>query len=119
MQIPNIGTTGTGLSALRQTSTALSKILERLSTAQRINRASDDAAGLAVSEQLNTQINGFKMATQNIGDAMAALNIADGASTEIAGMLQRQRELALQASNDTLTSDQRTSSSAKAKGLVR
>ena len=89
MQIPNVGSTGLGLSALRQSNAALQKILERLSTAQRINRASDYAAGLSISEQLNTQINGFKMASQNVNDAMSALNIADGASSQIGDMLQR------------------------------
>lgn len=93
--------------ALRRTGRALSKILEKLSTARRINRASDDAAGLAIAEQLSTQVRGFKMANRNVSDAMSALNIADGASTEIGAMLQRQRELALQARNDTLTDDQR------------
>lgn len=94
-------------SALRKTNKALSKILERLSTAKRINRASDDAAGLSIAEQLSTQVRGFKMASRNVSDAMSALNIADGASTEIQSMLQRQRELSLQARNDTLTDEQR------------
>ncbi len=92
---------------LRKTNEALSKILEKLANAKRINRASDDAAGLAVAEQLSTQVRGFKMASRNVSDAMSALNIADGASNEIGSMLQRQRELALQARNDTLTDDQR------------
>lgn len=95
--------------ALRKTSKSLSKILEKLSTAKRINRASDDAAGLAIAERLSSQIRGFKMASNNVSDAMSALNIADGASTEIQSMLQRQRELSLQARNDTLTDDQRQS----------
>jgi flagellin len=113
MQVSNLGTLGLasqqaiGTGALNKTSRALEKILERLSTAQRINRASDDAAGLAVSEQLRTQIRGFKMATQNAVDTQSALNIAEGAGTEVESMLQRQRELAIQARNDTLTDDQR------------
>ncbi len=93
--------------ALRKTGKSLSKILEKLANAKRINRASDDAAGLAVAEQLNSQIRGFKMASNNVSDAMSALNIADGASNEIQSMLQRQRELSLQARSDTLTDDQR------------
>lgn len=92
---------------LGKTNRSLRTILERLATAQRINRAGDDAAGLAVSEQLRTQARGFKMADRNVTDAMSALNIADGAATEIEDMLQRQRELAIQARNDTLTDDQR------------
>ncbi len=94
-------------STLQKTNRALSKILEKLANAKRINRASDDAAGLAVAEQLSTQARGFKMASRNVSDAMSALNISDGASTEIQSMVQRQRELALQARNDTLTDEQR------------
>lgn len=109
MQIPSIGGAGFGAGALNRTNKSLEKILERISTAQRINRASDDAAGLAISEQLRTQVNGFKMASQNVSDAMSSLNIADGTSTEISAMLQRQRELALQASSDTINTDQRAS----------
>ncbi len=92
---------------LGKTSRALNKILERLATAQRINRASDDAAGLSISEQLRSQVRGFKMATRNVSDAMSALNITDGAAGEIENILQRQRELTLQAKNGTLTDDQR------------
>jgi flagellin len=88
---------------LRKTSSDLKKILERLSTAQRINRASDDAAGLGVSEVMRSNIRGFKMASQNIDDAMSALDIADGTANEVSDVLQRQRELAVQSRNDTLT----------------
>jgi flagellin len=114
MQVTNLGTLGLApqqaraTAALGNTRRALQKILERLSTAQRINRASDDAAGLGVSEQLRTQIRGFKMATQNALDATSALNIAEGAGNGVSEMLQRQRELALQAQNDTLNDDQRS-----------
>ncbi|MBN1306499.1 MAG: hypothetical protein JXA18_01180 [Chitinispirillaceae bacterium] len=95
--------------ALKKTNRALQKILERLSTAQRINRASDDAAGLGVSEQLRSNIRGFKMASQNVQDATAALNIAEGSANEIGDMLQRQRELAMASRNDTLTDADRRS----------
>ena len=103
-----VGGTGSPLNAfssnaLRKTNRQLKKILERLSTAQRINRASDDAAGLAVSEQLRKNVRGFKMATRNVQDAMSALNIADGGANEISSLMQRQRELAVTARNDTLT----------------
>lgn len=113
MQIQRTGGSGfirsgkTSADSLKKTNRSLSKILERLSNAKRINRASDDAAGLAVSEQLSTQVRGFKTANRNVADAMSALSIADGASTEIQDMLQRQRELALQARSDTLTGEQR------------
>jgi len=108
MQTPNISALGsTSVNAIQRTGKALERILQRIATSQRINSAADDAAGLAISEQLRTQINGFKMATQNVSDAMSALDIADGTSTSIADILQRQRELALQANNDTLTDTQR------------
>jgi len=103
--------------ALRKTNRQLKKILERLSTAQRINRASDDAAGLAVSEQLRKNIRGFKMATQNVQDAMSALNIADGGANEISSLMQRQRELAVTARNDTLTDRDRQSLDAEYQAL--
>lgn len=93
---------------LKRTSRDLAKILEQLSTATRINRASDDATGLGVSEQLRSSIRGFKVASQNITDAMSALNIADGAANETTDILQRQRELATQARNGTLTDKDRT-----------
>jgi flagellin len=92
---------------LKRTNRDLAKILEQLSTATRINRASDDAAGLGVSEQLRSNIRGFKVASQNITDAMSALNIADGAANETTSILQRQRELAIQSRNDTLTDKDR------------
>ena len=93
--------------SLNKTSKDLNKILVRLSTALRINNASDDAAGLAISEQLETQSRGFNMAQQNVTDATSALNIADSTGGQITDMLQQQRDLALQASNDTLTDQQR------------
>jgi flagellin len=89
--------------ALKKTNRELEKLLNQLATAKRINSASDDAAGLSIAEQLTTQIRGFKTASQNLSDASAALDIADGAGREITDMVQRQRELAIQASNDTLT----------------
>ena len=93
--------------SLNKTSKDLGKILEKLSTALRINRASDDAAGLAISQQLETQSRGFNMADQNVTSAMSALNIADATGGQISDMVQRQRELALQANSDTLTNQQR------------
>ena len=85
----------------------LNKSLERLSTGLRINRAADDAAGLSVSEQLRTQVTGMSMAKRNASDGVALLNVAEGACNEIEAMLQRMRELAVQSSNDTLTSTER------------
>ncbi|MCL2101933.1 MAG: flagellin [Fibromonadales bacterium] len=93
--------------ALFQNNSAMSKSLEKLSTGLRINRAQDDAAGLAMSEQMRTQIRGLGKAKQNSLDGIAALQIAEGGLAEITNLLQRQRELATQASNDTLTSTDR------------
>lgn len=93
--------------ALYQTGKAMDTSLERLSTGLRINRASDDAAGLAISENLRTQIRGVSQAQKNAQDGIAALQIAEGAANEISSILQRMRELAVQSSNDTLTTTER------------
>jgi flagellin len=94
--------------ALRQVDRDLQKSLERLSTGMRINRASDDAAGLSVSEQLRTQVRGLNMGARNIQDGISLVNVAEGALIEVESMMQRMRELCIQAANDTLTSVERT-----------
>jgi len=86
---------------------SMTKSLEKLSTGLRINRAQDDAAGLAMSEQMRTQIRGLGKAKRNALDGQAALQIAEGALAEITNMMQRQKELAIQSANDTLTSTER------------
>ena len=78
-----------------------STAMERLSTGLRINSAGDDAAGLAISERMAAEVSGLKMANRNAQDAISMLETAEGASVEIVSMLQRMRELALQASTDT------------------
>jgi flagellin len=93
--------------ALYNNNHAMNKSLERLSTGLKINRAQDDAAGLAVSEQMRSQIRGLGKAKQNAQDGVALLQIAEGGAAEITNILQRQRELAVQASNDTLTDAER------------
>lgn len=93
--------------SLNQADRSLQKSLEKLSTGLRINRASDDAAGLSVSEQLRTQVKGLNMGSRNIQDGTALLNIAEGALIEVESMLQRLRELSIQSANDTLTSSER------------
>lgn len=85
----------------------MSKSIEKLSTGLRINRSSDDAAGLAISENLRTQVNGVTQAIRNAQDGTSMLQIAEGASNEISAVLQRMRELAVQSANDTLTSTER------------
>lgn len=86
----------------------LAKNLEKLSTGLRINRASDDAAGLGVSENLRTQVRGTAQAKKNALDGIAAITIAEGAANEVSAILQRMRELAIQSANDTLTSTERS-----------
>ncbi|MDR2583264.1 MAG: hypothetical protein LBC75_07280 [Fibromonadaceae bacterium] len=93
--------------ALYNNNNAMSKSLEKLSTGLKINRAQDDAAGLAMSEQMRTQIRGLGKARQNSKDGIAALQIAEGGLAEITNIMQRQRELAIQSANDTLTSTER------------
>jgi flagellin len=95
-------------SSLAKADRGMSSSLEKLSTGLRVNRASDDAAGLAVSERLRTQIRGLGRAKMNAQDGIALLQIAEGACNEIDDILQRQRELAVQASNDTFTSTDRS-----------
>src|SRR5215510_14212124 len=89
--------------ALYSNNSAMSKSLEKLSTGLRINRAQDDAAGLAMSEQMRSQIRGLGKAKQNSQDGIAALQIAEGGLAEITNMIQRQRELAIQSATDTVT----------------
>lgn len=101
--IPSMVTQG----ALFRTNRDLGKNLERLSSGLRINRASDDAAGLGVSENLRTQVKGTAQAFRNAQDGIAAISIAEGAANEISSILQRMRELSIQSANDTLTSVER------------
>ncbi len=95
--------------ALKKNDRLLQKMLEKLSNARRINRASDDAAGLGIAEILESDVRGFKVASQNLQDAASALSIADGSGSRISEILQRQRELALAARNDTLSDADRVS----------
>jgi flagellin len=103
--------------SLAQADKAMSSSLEKLSTGLRVNRASDDAAGLAVSERLRSQVRGMGRAKMNAQDGIALLQIAEGAAGEIDEVLQRQRELAVQASTDTLTSTDRSYLDAEFKQL--
>lgn len=79
------------------------KSMERLSSGMRINRAADDPAGLAISEKMRGQIRGLNMAARNIQDGISLFQTAEGALNETHSMLQRMRELSVQAANDTLT----------------
>ena len=87
--------------ALTKNERAMSQAMERLSTGQRINSAGDDAAGLAISSRMTSQVNGLNMAVRNANDAISLVQTADGALVEMTSMLQRMRELAIQADNGT------------------
>ena len=92
---------------LQATNGKLSDTMERLSSGLRINRAADDAAGLAVSEEMRTQIRGMKVASRNALDGVSLVQVADGALSGVNEALQRVRDLAVQAANGTLTDLQR------------
>ena len=100
----------TALNAYRQLSVnniGVNKSLEKLSSGMRINRAGDDAAGLAISEKMRGQIRGFNQAVRNAQDAISMIQTAEGALNEVHSILQRMRELAIQAGNDTNTDSDR------------
>ncbi|HEX7064053.1 MAG TPA: flagellin [Bacillales bacterium] len=92
---------------LTQNSSSVQNSLEKLSSGLRINSAADDAAGLAISEKMRAQIRGLEQATRNSQDGISLIQTAEGALGETHSILQRMRELAVQASNDTLTDDDR------------
>lgn len=94
--------------ALTKNARTLSSAMEQLSTGKRINAADDDAAGLAISQNQTAQIRGLNMAVRNMSDGINLLQTADGAMTEQSNMLQRMRELAVQASNGTYSQTQRS-----------
>ncbi|MGN7477895.1 flagellin N-terminal helical domain-containing protein [Solibacillus silvestris] len=86
---------------------AMNKALYRISTGYRINSAADDAAGLAISEKMRAQIRGLNMAGKNIQDGISLIQTAEGALNETHSIIQRMRELSVQASTDTLTDEDR------------
>jgi flagellin len=90
---------------LSATSTAASKAMEKLSSGYRINRAADDAAGLAISEKMRGQIGGLAQAQRNAQDGISLVQTAEGALTEVHSMLQRVRDLAVQYKNGTLSTE--------------
>ena len=78
-----------------------SEAMTRLSTGSKINSASDDAAGLAIAQRMTAQVNGINMAVKNANDGIALTKSVEGALVEVSDMLQRMRELSVQAANDT------------------
>ena len=99
-----INTNVASLNAQRNTaanSASLSTTMQRLSSGLRINSAKDDAAGLAIADRMNTQVRGMNVAVRNAGDAISMAQVAEGGLSTMNDMLQRMRELAVQASNAT------------------
>ncbi len=103
---------------LGQTSGALAKSTEKLSSGFKINRAADDAAGLTISEKMRKQINGLDQASTNAQDGVSAVQTAEGALTEVHSMLQRMNELAVQAANGTNSESDRDAIQAEIEQLT-
>lgn len=103
----NVAALNTGR-ILSRSSQALNRSLERLSSGLRINRAADDAAGLAIAENFRAQVRGTQMAQRNAQDGVSLVQTAEGSLSETTNILQRIRELAIQASNGTQSTDNRT-----------
>lgn len=97
-----------GQRQLFNTNLNMMRSLERLSSGYRINRAADDAAGLAISENLRAQIRGLKQANRNANDGVSMVQVAEGGLAEVSNMLIRMRELAIQAASDTVGDRERT-----------
>src|SRR5512147_2507670 len=89
--------------SLGQTTNDTQRVIQRLGSGLRINGARDDAAGLAISERMTGQIRGNSQAVRNVNDGISLLQVADGAMGSLNGMIQRMRELAVQANNSTLS----------------
>jgi len=93
--------------ALTTNNRSLTKAMEQLSTGKRINTAADDAAGLAISSRMTAQIRGLNQGVRNANDAISMIQTAEGSTKEITNMLERMRELAVQAANDTYGTEDR------------
>jgi flagellin len=94
--------------ALNTNSRGLSSVMQQLSTGRRINSAVDDVAGMAISTRLTSQIRGLNQAVRNANDGVSLIQTAEGATDQVTNMLQRMRELAVQASNDTNNTQDRS-----------
>ena len=101
----------TASNALSRNGSAQQQTMQQLSTGKRINRASDDAAGLAIRETMTAQITGLNAAIKNANDGISMLQTADGALSETSSLLQRMRELAVLSVNDTYSTAQKTAMS--------
>ena len=113
----NIAATLTA-NSMRENQRSMESTMERLSTGKRINSASDDAAGLAIETRMESQIRGLTQAARNANDGISMLQTADGAASEMSNMLQRMRELAVQAQQGTLSTDDKTNLNAEFAALA-
>ena len=104
--------------ALGRNERSMDTAMERLSTGKRINSAKDDAAGLAISARMTSQIRGLETGVKNAGDAISMISVADGALVEVGNMLQRMRELTIQAGNGTITTADRSYLNSEYQNLV-
>lgn len=104
--------------ALSRNERSMDTAMTRLSTGQRINEAQDDAAGLAISSRMTAQIRGLEAGVKNAGDAISMISVADGALVEVGNMLQRMRELTIQAGNGTITTADRSYLNSEYQNLI-
>ena len=93
--------------SLTRNERSMTATMERLSTGLRINSAKDDAAGLAITSRMSSQVRGLDQAVRNANDAISMIQVAEGAMKEVTNMFQRMRELAVQAISDSNTSSDR------------
>lgn len=115
----NIKAAGTILNNLNKSYTASDLAYEKLSSGNRINRAADDAAGLAISEKLLGQMNGLNMAAKNTQDGISMIQTAEGAMHETHAIVQKMRELAVQSANDTNTPQERDALNLQFQELIK
>ena len=106
-----------GQRQLAQTSAGLNKVFERLSSGQRINRASDDAAGISVASSLSSDARVFTQGVRNLNDGISALSIAEGALQQLSSVVTRVQELAEQSANGVYTNRQRAALDGEAQAL--
>jgi flagellin len=104
---------------LNMNTNALGKALEKLSSGKRINKASDDAAGMAISEKMRAQVRGLRQASRNSLDGISLIQTAEGALNEVSAILQRIRELSVQAANGTYTDDDRNAMQDEVDQLIK
>jgi len=104
--------------AMLNSNSALETSFERLSTGKRVNSAVDDAAGLAIGKELESRVSGLNQAIRNTNDGISIIQIAEGALDEVTTILQRVRDLAVQAANDSLSADERTYLKNEANALI-